>query len=175
MHVKQSSITIRSINESDLPILEREVRASYGRPHRVELEDQQNDLLTFYVAWIGEKPVGTSFTTWTGPRDNGVRQIYPRCPEIYRLGVNSDLRSHGVGTQLIQACEDEARTRRFEQIGLGVALTNERAYRLYERLGYAPSSISEYMDVWQYQASDGSIQTVRDPLQFLIKSLTVVG
>ncbi|MEM7133652.1 MAG: GNAT family N-acetyltransferase [Chloroflexota bacterium] len=164
-------VDIRPVSEDVLFILYKNVRASYKRPHAIELRDQSLGLLTFYVVWLEHQPIGTGFVRWDGPRDPDVHKAYPTCPEIYRLGINPDFQSQGIGTQLIGTCEQEAQKRGFRQIGLGVAHENPRAYALYRRLGYSHSSIERYIDEYQFQAQDGAVKTVRDPLRFLVKGL----
>ena len=46
----------------------------------------------------------------------------------------------GIGTKLIQACEDSVKGQKRAVIGLGVGLTSDygSAQRLYVRLGYIP-------------------------------------
>lgn len=168
---EKMSISIRPIAEADLPLLDQNIRAAYGRPHAVELQDQLRGLLTFYVVWLNEQPIGTGFVRWDGPRDSDVRAAYPNCPEIYRLGIAEEHRSQGIGTQLISVCERAAAQKGFRQIGLGVALENPRADILYRRLGYTQSSVERYMDVYQYQTADGTVKTAQDPLRFLIKPI----
>jgi len=56
--------------------------------------------------------------------------------ELSRLYVVSDQMGRGFGSQLIQACFDEARQRGFKTIWLGVWEKNVSAQRLYERYGF---------------------------------------
>jgi len=56
--------------------------------------------------------------------------------ELSRLYVVSHHMGKGIGSQLIQACVDEARKRGFRTIWLGVWEKNMPAQRLYERSGF---------------------------------------
>ena len=56
--------------------------------------------------------------------------------ELSRLYVVSHHMGKGFGSQLIQACVDEARQRGFRTIWLGVWEKNVPAQRLYERSGF---------------------------------------
>jgi GNAT superfamily N-acetyltransferase len=61
----------------------------------------------------------------------------PGYPDIEDLRVLEARRGQGIGTQLIEACEQLARERGHTQIGLAVDPDlNQRAKALYERLGY---------------------------------------
>ena len=52
------------------------------------------------------------------------------------MGLLSHVRGRGVGRRLAQAAIDAARNRRMERIELDVFASNDRAIRLYERLGF---------------------------------------
>ena len=66
----------------------------------------------------------------------------PRCVpddhaiEFSRLYIRSRDIGKGFGSQLIQACVDEACRRGYKTAWLGVWEKNVRAHRLYERLGF---------------------------------------
>ena len=62
--------------------------------------------------------------------------IWPRVAEISDLIVTEHLREQGIGSALIRYLIEEARQVGMKQIEIGVALTNRRAYRLYQRLGF---------------------------------------
>lgn len=55
---------------------------------------------------------------------------------IHHARVAENLRGKGVGKQLMQQAETEARKRGFIEMTLGVEETNENAIRFYEWLGY---------------------------------------
>lgn len=57
------------------------------------------------------------------------------------LGVATAHRGVGVGARLIQAAEAWARVQGIEKVCLGVFADNERARRLYERLGYGVEGV----------------------------------
>jgi GNAT superfamily N-acetyltransferase len=56
--------------------------------------------------------------------------------DAYRLEVLGQLQRRGVGTALIHAAEDHARSSGHDRIALAVGLDNRNARRLYEHLGY---------------------------------------
>ena len=55
-------------------------------------------------------------------------------------GVNEDLRGQGVGTMLLGALEQRARTAHCARFTIEVSARNDRAHRLYERLGWTVES-----------------------------------
>jgi len=64
-----------------------------------------------------------------------VRSVFPELAEINALDAWPQ--GEGIGTALILAAEYETRQRSVPIAGLAVDVTNDRARRLYERLGYA--------------------------------------
>lgn len=61
-------------------------------------------------------------------------------PEISDLNVLPYFRKKGIGTTLIQKCENIVKERGFTKVGLGVGMTSDygNAQRLYVQLGYVP-------------------------------------
>lgn len=168
-----NSISIRQAQELDLSLLDRAFRSAFQRTHQDDIRDQQAQILSFYVAWLDSTPIGHGFVRWVGPRDSVVRSAFPDCPEIYRLEVLEQFRGRSIGTQIISHCESEAISLGFSTIGIGVSLNNPKAAKLYYRLGYKQSAVSEYIDEYKRQRDDGTIEFVQDPLTWLIKSLCV--
>ena len=166
-------VFIRLVQESELPVLDRIFRSEFRRTHRDDLADQQAQILSFYVAWLEIEPVGHGFVRWAEPRDSLVRSAYPDCPEIYRLGVEEKFRGRGIGTQIIASCETEAISRGLEIIGVGVDFNNPKAWELYRRLGYRQSTVIECRHEYKRERKDGTVETIREPGTFLIKSLRI--
>ena len=63
------------------------------------------------------------------------RSIYYHTAEI-GMSVAADYRGKGVGTELMEAAKDWARTFRVEKLCLNVVPENTRAIRFYERIGF---------------------------------------
>jgi GNAT superfamily N-acetyltransferase len=165
-----SSLRIRRIAESDLGALDACFRSEFDRTHRDDLLDQQRERISFYVAFVSGEPVAHGLVRWLGPRDPATATLYPDTPEIYRLNVMQTHRARGIGTQLVGACEQEARQREFRSLGLAVDDTNPRARALYLRLGYAPSKMMHSVDRYCYRLPNGEIQWVEEPGAFLVKA-----
>ena len=72
---------------------------------------------------------------------------------LWQLATHGDLQGLGIGTRLIRALEERARSRGLTSCWLGVELDNPRARTLYERLGYV--AFGERDDGWDAQDSDG--------------------
>jgi ribosomal protein S18 acetylase RimI-like enzyme len=63
------------------------------------------------------------------------------CAWIYDIAIDEEQRGKGYGRALLTGLEQVARERGVESIGLNVFAGNEYARRLYERAGFAPTSI----------------------------------
>ncbi len=93
-------------------------------------------------------------------------------PEICDLNVLPDFRKKGIGTLLIQHCENSAKNNGYTEIGLGVGLTADYgdAQRLYIRLGFVPDGQGLH---YKYKIANYSEKVIVDDdlLIFLSKKL----
>ena len=83
----------------------------------------------YVVAWDGGHPVGHAYLALTSPL------------EVQDMYVLPELRGRGIGTALLRAAEDEARTRGATRLTLTVGVDNAGARQLYERHGYVGCDI----------------------------------
>jgi len=164
-------LTIRQIEKSDLDKMGNKFKSEFGRTHADDLHDQSLSNLAFFVAWLNGNPVGHALVRWLGPRDETVRKNYPDCPEIYRLRVLKEFRSQGIATAIIRKCENEALKRHCLLIGLGTHSNITSKDNLYIRLGYEPSTASNYIDTYKTRSDNGAVATIRKEAQFLIKRI----
>lgn len=102
-----------------------------------QFERQESGTRQLYIAEFEGLDAGYCVLNWT-PK-------YPLfnkmdVPEIQDLNVVSAFRRRGVATAMIGYCEDLARERGCEHIGIGVSVSPEfgPAQRLYSILGYVP-------------------------------------
>jgi ribosomal protein S18 acetylase RimI-like enzyme len=79
---------------------------------------------TYFVAWIGDEPVGHAHVTDTDP------------PELQNVEVRDAFRRRGIATALTEHVEAIARARGCASVRLEVAATNEPAQALYRKCGY---------------------------------------
>jgi GNAT superfamily N-acetyltransferase len=166
---------IRAAAPADLPVLERELPMATPARHRECLAQQAEGAITYLLAWRGTSPVGHGLVHWSGPRDATIAARLPGCPEIYNLGVTEALRSRGIGGRILAGLEALAAGRGHPRVGLGVALANPRARRLYERLGYRDAGAPRYVDRWHRLDAAGAHHLVEDPCVFLVKELAASG
>ena len=165
------TVSIRAAVDSDLEALERQIHLPSPGQHRDQLSQQAAGIVTYLVAWNELRPVGYGLIHWPGPRDPAVASKLSGCPEIFSLTVVETLRGRGIGRQLMASLEQCVRERHLLQVGLGVALENEGALRLYRRLGYCEAGVPGYIDRWEWIDQSGESHTEADPCIFLIKEL----
>lgn len=73
---------------------------------------------------------------------NGVREAF-----LYDIHIADEYQGKGYGTQTMELLEREARKLQAERIGLHVFGHNERAKRLYMKMGYESKSITMYKEL----------------------------
>ena len=131
-------LDIRVCTEADILPLERQIPSSGASSvHAFRYARQQDGRSTYLVAWLEGLPVGHLDLRWDGVQGcDAAQQHLAGCPELNGIVVLPERRSQGIGTRLISAAETMARQRGFHAVCVGVALENDRARALYERLGY---------------------------------------
>lgn len=86
------------------------------------------------IAADGDELVGVAYCRLFTDEDHGHGFVDERTPEV-AVAVRDDRRGQGLGGELLTRLADAARAGGFEQLSLSVDPDN-RARRLYERLGY---------------------------------------
>lgn len=137
--------------------------------HRSSLNRQQADELLYLIAWEGPRAVGQVSLFWT-PANDPVAAL-AGCPWVVDLLVHPEVRSRGIGTALLGACEAAARARGHRRIGLGVTIHNTRARALYERLGYHDAGLDEQLMTGSWEDASGQTHVWEDLVTYLIKPL----
>jgi ribosomal protein S18 acetylase RimI-like enzyme len=132
-------VTIRAATAADLELLRRmrddflrelEKPPFFDEPWETVVEDV-DDTIRDGVALIAEdddRPVGYALAS-----------VVPQTPirgHLYDLFVTADSRGRGVGRELIATAAQRLRERGVSHLSLDVALVNDGARRLYERLGF---------------------------------------
>jgi GNAT superfamily N-acetyltransferase len=166
-----AELTIRPIEKLDLYKMDYTFKSEFERTHADDLHDQSLSNISFMVAWLHDNPVGHALVRWLGPRIEIVRKDYPDCPEIYRLEVLKEFWSQGIATAIIKECENEALKRQFLLIGLGTDPGISPKDNLYFRIGYELSRVDIYIDEYKTRLDDGTVVTIREDSQFLIKRM----
>lgn len=90
----------------------------------VPVEDESSEPLGYAV--LGIKP---SMASW---------DVDSRVGELETLAVAASARGQGIGTMLIETCQERLRAEGIAYWSVGVVEANEGATRLYERAGFKP-------------------------------------
>jgi len=69
------------------------------------------------------------------------------CAEVESVHVRSDLRSHGIGGQLMNEVLRRAKERGAYRVQLTSNATRTKAHQFYERLGFQPTHVG-YKFIW---------------------------
>lgn len=137
--------------------------------HWSNLNRQQAGELLYLIAWEGSRAVGQVCLFWRPSNDPYA--ALAGCPWVVDLLVHPDVRSRGIGTALLEACETATRARGQQRIGLGVAIPNTRARALYERLGYQDAGLGEQLMTGSWEDASGQTHVWEDLVTHLIKPL----
>lgn len=168
--IRIPDVKIHLIAQKDLTLLDANLPSAPYRTHSDDLADQEAGSVSMAIAWLYGHPVGQGVIRWLGPQETAVSDKLGSIPEILRLYVKRELRSQGIGTQLVQFLEQLARSRGYASVGLGVSLRNPKARAFYERIGYVSSGII-YTEKWTHPNRDGATVHVRNESEFLVKNL----
>lgn len=161
-------VIIREARESDLRALEWEGRYQhYRRLYRRALAEAKKGRRVLLVAEAEDRVVGQIFVQLASSRAeyaDGDRSGY-----LYSFRVRPEFRNQGIGTQLLEAAEQELAQRGFSRAVIAVAKDNAAALRLYEGRGY--TVFSEDPGRWSYVDHEGELRRVSEPAFVLEKQL----
>ncbi len=129
-------ISIREATQSDIPKL-------YGLYKSIDKNDDGyfehafEQECTVLVAETERHAAGFCLLNWK-PRYSLYRRL--GIPEIQDINVIPAFRRRGIATALITRCEDVARDKKHDTIGISVGLTKDYgpAQILYAKMGYIP-------------------------------------
>lgn len=155
-------MTVRVVSPEELALLADSIPARPLEKHRERLVQQARGEILYLAAWDDGRAVGHELLRWKGRLG---------LPQVEDLFVRPERRDEGFGTRLLEAAEGEARSRGYRELGLGVALDNGGARRLYARLGYAPAAADPYLVTYHAYGDDGIQRIVNELTVFLVKRL----
>ncbi|HZS90781.1 MAG TPA: GNAT family N-acetyltransferase [Chloroflexota bacterium] len=162
----EAEYVIREVRPTDLPLLEWYGTYSHLRNmEQANLEDVASGRKLWLVAVLGSFPIGhIKVNLCVEDRTRGNPRGY-----LFALRVFEPFQNLGIGTELIAAAEEQLRWRGYHFASIAVAITNDRARRLYERLGYRV--YREEIGRWQYVDLRGQLQRVEEPEYLMDKPL----
>jgi len=160
------NLRIRRARVSDLEILVREFDQRRVLDDRISR--QKRGLGMLLTAWRGARPVGVLYLWLEEAEEPELRQHIPGTPILNHLEIHTEHRGGGMGTKLIKAAERRLRMLGFDQVALAVEVTNQRAERLYARLGYREWPHST---VRCYSLTDSHGQRAVEICRIMVKAL----
>ncbi len=120
------------------------------------------------IAWLGDEPVGHVLVRWQ--TDTPKYAALPRgVPVLEWLGVAERHRNRGIGTALMGAAEELARSRGHDGLVLSVGVDNHGARRLYQRRGYREMGLEPQYLSWTYIDPDGVERTEGEYVTWMLK------
>lgn len=93
------------------------------------------------------------------------------CPNLEDLFVVPQYRSKGVGSRLLQEAEARVQQEGYGRIGLGVAVDNTGARRLYQHQGYEDAGFAEYKNGGSYLDREGKERSWVEICCYLVKPI----
>ncbi|MFC7370294.1 GNAT family N-acetyltransferase [Fictibacillus iocasae] len=108
---------------------------------------KENEIRTFFesliekpahkmiVIEVGEEPVGYAWIEFRHFPENAFKYAYDKLM-IHQISINSEKRSRGYGTQLLDYIDDLAKERGITTVELDYWSDNLKAKRFYEKSGF---------------------------------------
>jgi len=167
-------VVVRALAPDELVLVEQLLPSQDRDVHAKRLGSQRSGSATYYIAWLGDRPVGHTLVRWGGsgnPLLATATSPPPVHPYIEGLAVHPAYRSRSIGSQIIEAGERESLRRGFREIGLAVGVENVRARALYARLGYQDLGLGEFPNIWSYRDDTGQRHVEIESCIYLMKPL----
>jgi GNAT superfamily N-acetyltransferase len=159
-------LRIRQARRSDLAVLIRELGQRRFFADRLSRQSRGDGMLL--TAWRDARPIGVLYLWLEDAEEEEIRDHLPGTPILNHLEIHAEHRGGGIGTKLITAAERRLRTLGFKQVALAVEVTNGRAARLYDRLGYVEWP---HPTIECYSLTDGSGDRAVEVCRILVKVL----
>lgn len=162
-------VEIRHLTRDDLSALEWDGEYSHFR--RVFQAAYKRTQRGLSLLWVVDLPgtgiIGQVFVQLVCDRKelaDGFTRAY-----LYSFRIKPLYRGIGLGSRMLQHVERALMKRGFRFLTLNVAKTNQRARRLYERLGYYVTAHEP--GCWSYPDHNGVWQRVEEPAWRMEKKL----
>jgi len=167
--MERLDVVIHSLCPEELVRLEETFPSRF---HRRFMGLQVSRGAVYLIAWLADEAVGHLLLWPRVAEDVSLVERTGPMPYIEALAVRADLRSRGIGTQLMAVAEGILRDQHADGVGLAVGVDNAAARRLYERLGYSDAGIGEFDVSWSYTDDDQREQWESERCVYLTKCVT---
>ncbi len=165
---------VRPLARPELGLVEAHINLDWAASvkHRARLDRQDRGEVLYFIAWRGATPSGHLLLEWGGTEDEPISSSLLDCPNLEDLFVMPELRSQGIGSMLLDAAITAVREAGYTQLGLGVAVDNAGAIRLYEQKGFQDSGLGEYTSGGSYVDREGAVQTWQETCTYRIMTFS---
>lgn len=166
------NIEIRTCQESDIESLEKIFPSGKNNQWHLErFKSQQKGDSSYLIAFLDGQPVGHLDLLWK-PVGSEIRNKYLNDhPEINALVVIPELRSQGIGSELIRVAEGFVREKGIQKACIGVATNNPRARALYEKIGYKDWGHGITEDSFIWIDDEGKPLHITEEVVYLVKTV----
>ncbi len=164
---------VRPLDRSELGLVEAHINLDWAAAgkHRARLDRQDQGEVLYFIAWQGATPSGHVLLEWGGTKDLPFRSRLIDCPNPEDLFVMPEFRSRGIGLMLLDAAITAVREAGYARLGLGVAVDNPGAIRLYNGKGFQDSGLGEYATGGSYLDREGTVQTWQEICTYWVRLL----
>lgn len=163
------NVVIRHLIAKDLP--ELEWGGEYAHLRNVYLNAYKNRNQGLNVLWVAEiNPIGiigqifVQLNSIRKELSDGFFSAY-----IFSFRIKPEFRNRGLGTAMISHVQTDLRKRKFREMTLNVAKTNEKAIRFYQRLGFTITN--EERGEWSFINHENKRQYVSEPAWRMVKPI----
>ena len=104
-------VVVRALLPDELVLVEELLPSQDRDVHARRLNSQRSGSATYFIAWLGDRPVGHTLVRWGGSGNpllatpGGPGPVHPY---IEGLAVHPAFRSRKIGSQIIEAAERES-------------------------------------------------------------------
>jgi len=162
---------VRPLARPELGLVEAHINLDWAAAGKHRARQDRGEVL-YFIAWRGATPSGHLLLEWGGTDDEPISSSLLDCPNLEDLFVMPEFRSRGIGSMLLDAAITAVREAGYTQLGLGVAVDNPGAIRLYERNGFQDSELGEYATGGSYLDREGTVQTWQEICTYRIRLLS---
>jgi len=159
-----AEIHLRLLQEKDLLKLEWHGGADLRSFYQKQWKHHQAKNVLVIVADFNDFPIAQSAIHWLG------KPTHPHIPDLQSVRVMDAFQGQGIGSKLLKMCESIVRDQGHSVVSLAVALENDGAKRLYERLNYRVTGMP-YDDKWSYVDAKGQTIEVSELVTDMMKDL----
>lgn len=165
-------ITVRDVQETDVPALTAIKGAGTEALHRDRIRDAQGKGFRYLALLACQEIVGFACLVIRRPAYWSDGNDTHHLPQIVDLQVKESHRGQGYGSEFVRAIERIASEAGYAHLYLSVEpLNNPRAFALYQRLGYEKMQSEPYRKIWEFQDSDGQKHRGEDWVVDMVKQL----